>query len=158
MRVRHRARALTAVAVRGCFHLCRGLTNVANATRARTNRFGRVCGLSIVPVPAGHPVHHISCGSLVCGARHRGFTTVVGRITSYRGHNRPILLNAIGISASRVLSHVLHVTHVPRGILGTGGRTHRTRVIARTNRPKTIAVTAGVTNHNASVGLKRNII
>lgn len=37
--IRTTARAFTAVALRGCFHVCRGLSNVANATRARTNRF-----------------------------------------------------------------------------------------------------------------------
>lgn len=36
--IRTTARAFTAVALRGCFHVCRGLSNVANATRARTKR------------------------------------------------------------------------------------------------------------------------
>lgn len=73
------------------------------------------------------------------------------------GRKHPILMNAASIRVSRVLDGVLTVHGVRRGILGTGLRRERTSVITRTNRGDVIAVTAGVTNHNASVGLDPRI-
>lgn len=153
MGIRDRDGALTAVAFRGCFHLCGGLSNVANATRARSRRFRRVCGLSIIRVPAGGPILEGSLPSSICGARGNGFRTIVSTVIRTRRGKRPILINAVSVRGSRLLSGVLGGENVGRGILGTGRRRGRTRVITRTNGLNTMAVTAGVTNHNASVVL-----
>lgn len=153
--MRERSGALTAVAFRGCFELCSGLSNVANATVARDARFRRVCSLSIVSVPAGGPVVEVSSPSILCGARRTGFGTVVSHVVRYRRGNRPILINAVDVRGDRTLSGTLGGHNVGRRMLGTGCRRGRTRVVTRTNGFKTIAVTAGVTNHNASVVLKK---
>ncbi len=153
IRITGRSGALTAVAFRGFFHLCGGLSNVANATLARRTRFRRVCHLSIVRVPAGGPVTHVSRGSIICGARGTGFLTIVSGVIRYRTGKRPILINAVAVRGSRLLSTLLGGHNVGRGILGTGRRRGRTRVVTRTKGLNTIAVTAGVTNHNASVVL-----
>lgn len=151
--IRRRDGALTAVAFRGCFHLCGGLSNVANATSARSRRFDRVCGLSIIRVPAGGPLVHGSLPSIVFRARETGCGRVVRRVGRARRDGRPVLINAVDVRGDRVLSGVLGGRNVGRGILGTGGRRHRTRVVTRTNGLNTMAVTAGVTKHKASVVL-----
>ncbi len=100
---------------------------------------------------------HVSVGSHICGARHRGCGTIVLRVRDLIGTNHPMLIKAASIRVSRVLDGVLRVHGVPRGMLGTGLRRRRTSVITGTNRDDAIAVTAGVTNHNASVGLDSRI-
>lgn len=108
-------------------------------------------------VPAGHPVTHGSVGSHICGAGHRGCGTIVRRVRRLIGTNHPMLMNAASMRVSRVLDGVLAVHGVRRGMLGTGLRRQRTSVITGTNLRNAIAVTAGVTNHNASVGLDPRI-
>lgn len=67
-----------------------------------------------------------------------------------------MLINAISVRGSRLLSGTLGGTGVGRGMLGTGFRRGRTSVITGTNAADTMAVTAGVTNHNASVILNND--
>ncbi len=116
---------------------------------------------------------HGSVASQICGAGHRGCQTIVRRVVTVHRDKQPSLMNAASIRVSRLLGHVLSRGRVPYRILGTGLRRHRTSVITRTkqsavnaivisNRPmrghlNAIAVTAGVTNHNASVGLASRI-
>lgn len=115
----------------------------------------------MIRVPAGHPVLHGSLSSHMCGATHRGCHTIVSRVRRAHGTNHPMLINAASMRVSRLLDGVLGVHGVPRGMLGTGLRRRRTRVMTRTNHSmgngNTMAVTAGVTNHNASVGLAPRI-
>lgn len=153
MGIGERDGALTAVAFRGFFGGFSGGTNVANATLARRGRFHSVCNVSIIRVPAGGPMTHVSLRSTMCTAGGRGFGTIISTIGRTRRGKRPILMNAVAVRASRLLDNVLGERKVPRAMLGTGFRRGRTRVITLTKRRNTIAVTAGVTNHNASVGL-----
>lgn len=145
--------ALTAVAFRGLFGGCSGGDNVANATVARRGRFHSVCKVSIIRVPAGGPMREISLRSTICGAGGRGCRTIMRTIGRTRTAKRPILMNAVAVRMSRLLDGVLGGRKVGRGMLGTGCRRRRTTVMTSTKLRKTMAVTAGVTNHNASVGL-----
>src|SRR2546422_1782462 len=149
---------LATITIQNYFRLYQKLAGMTGTAETEAAEFHDIYKLDVNMIPTNRPVARTDYNDRIYKTRREKYNAVIKEINDCHNKQQPVLVGAVSVEASELLSRMLKREKIPHNVLNAKFHMQEAEIVARAGQPGTVTISTNMAGRGTDIKLGSGVI